>query len=342
LVSNDDDDDAASSTTSSSFHFVHKTVIIPHDQKKHRGGEDAASTSDRILVVADGVGGWANKGVNPGLYSKLLTKTIVELFEQKEQQGKDASAKEDRNFLAGLVHKANHHAADEHLGSATCTTVQLTGPNTLQTLNIGDSGYSIHRLENDEWKVVYASIPGQKSFNFPNQIGGQYGDVVADVADRNTHTLEEGDILILYSDGVSDNVFPQEYHDCLSRYYAIDQQQLVSHSLVADCIARQAYVLGKDKKFDSPFAQGAREIGKRYLGGKHDDITVTVAHIEVHADGSSSKGPSSAPTIEAEDEDPHYSESIFLYTGPVPSKDDLPTMEEVLKKVGVGGGEDEL
>jgi hypothetical protein len=41
------------------FYFEHKTVIIPHDEKKFRGGEDAASTSDRLLVVADGVGGWA-------------------------------------------------------------------------------------------------------------------------------------------------------------------------------------------------------------------------------------------------------------------------------------------
>ena len=38
-------------------YFVHKTVIIPHDEKKFRGGEDAAATSDTVLVCADGVGG---------------------------------------------------------------------------------------------------------------------------------------------------------------------------------------------------------------------------------------------------------------------------------------------
>jgi protein phosphatase PTC7 len=322
------------------FHFVHKTVIIPHDQKKFRGGEDAAATSDRILVVADGVGGWANKGVNPGLYSRLLSKTIVELFEERSSQD---GANNDDKFLMELVHEANHHAADQHLGSATCTTVQLTGPNTLKTLNIGDSGYSIHRRrrDKDEWQVVFASIPGQKQFNFPNQIGGRYGDVVSQVADQNVHTLQPGDIVILYSDGVSDNLHPKEYHDCLDRYYLSESGTLVSHSLVADCIARQAYVLGKDKKFDSPFAQGAREVGKRYIGGKHDDITVTVAHVELKAGPST--GPSSAPSTEAQDDDPHYSESIFVYTGPVPSKDELPTMEEALKMsktIGVGGGND--
>ena len=324
---------SSSSTDNDSFRFVHKTVIIPHDQKKHRGGEDAAATSDQLLVVADGVGGWASKGVNPGLYSKLLTKTIVDLFEEKK---KIQQSSDDKKFLVELVHQANHIAAGQHLGSATCTTVQLTGPNKLQTLNIGDSGYSIHRYTDGMWEVVYASIPGQKQFNFPHQIGGQYGDVVAEVAEEATHTLQPGDIIILYSDGVSDNLYPEEYHDCLNRYYMASETRLVSHSLVADCIARQAYVLGKDKTFDSPFAQGAREVGKRYLGGKHDDITVTVAHVV--SSFSASSGPSLAPTDDVDD-DPYYKESIFLYTGDVAGKDDLPTMEQILKLVAVGGDE---
>jgi serine/threonine protein phosphatase PrpC len=41
-------------------YFLHKTVIIPADDKKFRGGEDAAKATDSLLVVADGVGGWAN------------------------------------------------------------------------------------------------------------------------------------------------------------------------------------------------------------------------------------------------------------------------------------------
>jgi len=326
-------------TSSETFKFVHKTVIIPHDQKKHRGGEDAA-TSDQLLVVADGVGGWANKGVNPGLYSRLLTKTIVEMFEKDKEKQSPLS-------LSEIVEQANQYAASQHLGSATCTAVRLTGPNTLQTLNIGDSGYSIHRRTSSGLNVVFASEPGQKQFNFPHQIGGKYGDVVAEVADHHTHSLQKGDILVVYSDGVSDNLHPQEYHECIDRYLTADGI-VVSYSLVADCIARQAYVLGKDKQFDSPFAQGARLVGKRYMGGKHDDITVTVAQVarSSHNDSSSKSGgsPSSAPSNQPEDkDDPHYTESIFIYTGPVPSKEDLPSMEEVLHRKPVSAmGEEEL
>lgn len=32
--------------------------------------------SDNMLVVADGVGGWADQGVDPGLYSKKLCEII--------------------------------------------------------------------------------------------------------------------------------------------------------------------------------------------------------------------------------------------------------------------------
>lgn len=33
--------------------------MIPHPEKVHKGGEDALFADKKILVVADGVGGWA-------------------------------------------------------------------------------------------------------------------------------------------------------------------------------------------------------------------------------------------------------------------------------------------
>ena len=57
-------------------YFESRTIIIPHDDKIHRGGEDSAHATDTMITVADGVGGWERHGVNPGLFSKLLTRTI--------------------------------------------------------------------------------------------------------------------------------------------------------------------------------------------------------------------------------------------------------------------------
>ena len=62
-------------------YFESKTVIIPHDDKINRGGEDSAHVCDTLITVADGVGGWANQGINPGLFSKSLTAGIVSLHQ---------------------------------------------------------------------------------------------------------------------------------------------------------------------------------------------------------------------------------------------------------------------
>ncbi len=39
-------------------YFESRTIIIPHDDKIHRGGEDSAHATDTMITVADGVGGW--------------------------------------------------------------------------------------------------------------------------------------------------------------------------------------------------------------------------------------------------------------------------------------------
>jgi len=56
----------------------------PHAAKVHKGGEDAYSiSSDKLLLsVADGVGGWAESGVDPALYSKNLCKLINQMHDE--------------------------------------------------------------------------------------------------------------------------------------------------------------------------------------------------------------------------------------------------------------------
>uniref|UniRef100_A0A7R9ZSY9 Protein phosphatase n=1 Tax=Craspedostauros australis TaxID=1486917 RepID=A0A7R9ZSY9_9STRA len=308
-------------------YFRHKTVLIPHDDKKFRGGEDAASTSDTMLVVADGVGGWARHGVNPGLFSRKLTSTVLKLDEENTKN----------STLVEIVHTANWRSAREHLGSATCTVVKIQGWDTISTLNVGDSGYAHFRvaapaddgdddatLDPSSLQLLFESVPGQKGFNYPYQLGGKNGDQVADAAVLADHKFEHGDVIVTFSDGVSDNLFIKNFDKCLLSYMdksaAADKDWanlFTSYSLPADCIARTAYFLGKDPTLDSPFAQGARKIGKRYHGGKHDDITVTVAQVFIG-------DPTDAETMGVVEDDPHYSDSIHIYTGPVGTVEDLP------------------
>ena len=69
--------------TSSSF-FRYYVKNIPHNTKREKGGEDAWVASSNLLVVADGVGGWARHGIDAGLFSKQLVHNIKEIYDENE------------------------------------------------------------------------------------------------------------------------------------------------------------------------------------------------------------------------------------------------------------------
>ena len=134
--------------------------MIPHDDKVYKGGEDAYCVSDRLIAMADGVGGWANQGVDPGLFSKQLTKDIIILFNEFE------TVKSLKEILIEAV-KLN-----ENTGSSTAVLACLHEPNVMKTTNLGDSGYVIYTaigFEDD--KVIlsktFRSEEQQYRFNFP-------------------------------------------------------------------------------------------------------------------------------------------------------------------------------
>ncbi|XP_020595042.1 probable protein phosphatase 2C 1 isoform X2 [Phalaenopsis equestris] len=59
----------------SELSFTVGTHLIPHPAKAHTGGEDAffvSRSNGGVLAIADGVSGWAERGVNPALFSREL------------------------------------------------------------------------------------------------------------------------------------------------------------------------------------------------------------------------------------------------------------------------------
>ena len=54
--------------------------------------------------------------------------------------------------------------------------------------------------------MYFRSKEQQKSFNFPYQIGS-VGDDPRTSGEDNEHKFEDGDVVLIYSDGVSDNLF---------------------------------------------------------------------------------------------------------------------------------------
>lgn len=55
---------------------------MPHPKKKDKGGEDAyfISADDSLVGMADGVGGWNKKGVDPALFSNELCANFKQLY----------------------------------------------------------------------------------------------------------------------------------------------------------------------------------------------------------------------------------------------------------------------
>ena len=55
----------------------------PKFDKRHKGGEDgfSISASQRMIMVADGVGGWTTRGVDPGKYAKFLCNQAAKIFD---------------------------------------------------------------------------------------------------------------------------------------------------------------------------------------------------------------------------------------------------------------------
>jgi protein phosphatase PTC7 len=72
--------------------------MIPHMEKRKKGGEDAYTVNDTMVAVADGVGGWADAGVDPALYSRALCRNIRDIYDKSVE-------KNDLSALSNVLNK---------------------------------------------------------------------------------------------------------------------------------------------------------------------------------------------------------------------------------------------
>lgn len=83
--------------------------------------------------------------------------------------------------------------------------------------------------------------------------------------------VQEGDIIIVATDGLYDNVPNNEIVEYAS---SINDPMDLAESL-GDLASKR----GLDKSYKSPFMQAAIKAGEKWQGGKPDDITVVVARV---------------------------------------------------------------
>lgn len=90
---------------------------MPHPDKEATGGEDAhfICADQQAIGVADGVGGWADVGINAGEFARELMSNSVSAI-QEEPMGSVDPAK--------VLEKA--HSSIKAKGSSTACIISLT------------------------------------------------------------------------------------------------------------------------------------------------------------------------------------------------------------------------
>lgn len=119
------------------LHVVLGGSVLPHPAKADKGGEDAFLFDDKrcLFGVADGVGGSAKNGVDPGAFSR-------EMLERCHQ----AAACGVADALPDALRLASECPLSGGGGSSTLVLGQLEeGTSTLRLLNLGDSGAMVLR-----------------------------------------------------------------------------------------------------------------------------------------------------------------------------------------------------
>ena len=253
-------------------HFRYGARLIPHPTKVQKGGEDSFFVNTNVLAVADGVGGWIRWGIDPSKYSRTLCKNIRD-FLAADPQRYENKPKE-------LIRDASIN--NNFQGSSTLVVVYLDKENPiLRASYIGDSIYIICRKEQNEWRVIFEAKEQQKNFNMPYQLGNMGGDG-SDAALDVIHDVEHKDILVVASDGLFDNLTPDQVLKELLPF--IDEEDEVKEPRAAAIqIADAAYRLSLDPTYHSPFTKRSIEAGRPFYGGKSDDITVVVGQVKLHS-----------------------------------------------------------
>jgi protein phosphatase PTC7 len=240
--------------------------MLPHPDKASRGGEDSFFIADHqaAVGVADGVGGWAEIGVDAGAYARLL---MVHAKEAADAAADDVAAGtlSAQAILESAFYRTNVQ------GSSTACVLVVNGT-TLSASNLGDSGFVLVR----DGVATFQCPQQQHNFNFPFQLGS--ADSMSDqpqAAMRFELQVQPGDIIVTGSDGLWDNIFAEEAATIASKC----RDKGETATTAAQVLCRYARMRASDAKYHSPFSYAAIQAGYVYLGGKMDDITVVVSYV---------------------------------------------------------------
>uniref|UniRef100_A0A0D9VIN3 Protein phosphatase n=1 Tax=Leersia perrieri TaxID=77586 RepID=A0A0D9VIN3_9ORYZ len=249
--------------------MVAASCYLPdHDEDMHFLLPEAG-----VVGVADGVGGCSARGVDAAAFSRALMsnalKAVADFATATGGMGVVCSCPYTLLELA-----YSQAVAANTQGASTAVLLSLDGA-TLRYAYVGDSAFAVVR----DGVIVHRSETQNYFFNCPFQLCVTDGTSVTDAA-RGCVEVEEGDVVVVGTDGLFDNVFDRELRQIVS----MGRMMGLSPKQMADVIAGYAFEASTMKNRDTPFSAGSRaQKGTSFQQGKRDDITVVVAYINDRA-----------------------------------------------------------
>jgi len=264
-------------------------------KKKVGACEDAYFTDDCALGVADGVGcmvQFASYGINAAAYAAELMEHSQSSLQPGGMAAQGVAESVDVRAASAL---AAAECAAESYGASTITLLVLEG-NSVGVANLGDSGFMLLRKAQRGMTVVRRSEEQQHSWNCPYQLTrlpaalvSRFPKVSLDTAEdceRYCFEVQEGDLLLLFTDGMRDNLHEREVlHivDCALSPALGQLVGLAEHATPPESVARALALAAQERSLDPvakvPFVEYSKRHGYQCMGGKQDDITVVAAWV---------------------------------------------------------------
>ncbi|XP_057950983.1 probable protein phosphatase 2C 55 [Malania oleifera] len=243
------------------YKMISGSFYIPKDNPSKPYGEDAhfICAEEQTIGVADGVGGWAKRGIDAGEYARQLMKNSAIAVIFNEPTG-DVDPKRVLNQA---------YASTKAEGSSTGCIIALKGK-CIHAANVGDSGFMVFR----KGEMIFKSRAMQRGFNRPYQLGNGKGCDRPSDAEELVVAVEPGDVIVTATDGLLDNMLQTEMEYIIKHSGEKEGPQQLAWTLVA-----VAFYNSTDKNADTPFARASKHAGHNHKGGKIDDITAVVSYV---------------------------------------------------------------
>jgi len=267
-------------------------------------GDDAIIIDGQnFLAVNDGVGAWAQKERG---HAALWSRLIAHYWAAETERAFSAAGSEDSPKFLELdkidpvtyldvafnrtKEATNAGQENQIMGTTTASAALLhhrtpDEPVVLAT-TLGDCAVMIIRPK--EQNMVYRSKDDWHWFDCPRQLGTNSPDTPRANSFMDKVDVNEGDVVLCLSDGVTDNLWEEEITE-----YVIEAMTKWNDNVheaedgivyVARSLMNAAKEIALDPYAGSPYMSRAVDEGLAAEGGKLDDISVLIGVVRRHTE----------------------------------------------------------